>query len=319
MITYNHEPFIAKAIEGVLMQKTRFDIELIIGEDCSTDNTRKICIDYKERYPDLIRLQLPDKNKGMMQNFKDVLEAATGKYIALCEGDDYWTDPYKLQKQVTILESDESIKITFHSKYLLHPDNSIHIMNQFPIVKTVTYRADLFQMNYIPTLSVVYRNTKNIIDFSLAEGFWFGDYFLYLSLLKTSRDKIYYINEAMGVYRCGRKESASNSAPKIKKYEDFIKLYKYFLANEKGLSRNEIASLHSSLARARLGLISSEDYQKNLVVWSGQYLQACLSILISLVQKRKNYKLYTSYILFIKVLLKKIRNLIERPLKLSKP
>ena len=98
------ENFIKDAIEGILMQKTSFPIELIIGEDCSTDNTRKIVEDYEEKYPNLIFAQYSEKNLGMMNNFFNVLQAAVGKYIALCEGNDYWTDPLKLQKQVYFLE-----------------------------------------------------------------------------------------------------------------------------------------------------------------------------------------------------------------------
>ena len=100
VITYNQEKYIAQAIDGVLMQQTDFPIELIIGEDCSPDNTRKICLDYKNKYPDKIKLLLPDKNKGSMRNFIDTMQAANGKYIALCEGDDYWTD---WQKETTCI------------------------------------------------------------------------------------------------------------------------------------------------------------------------------------------------------------------------
>src|SRR5574344_2319007 len=110
-ITYNHEPFIAKTIEGVLMQQVKFPIELIIAEDCSTDGTRAICQQYAEQYPDLIRLITSESNVGAIANERRAMLAARGKYIAFCEGDDYWTDPLKLQKQVDFLES--------------HPDYSV--------------------------------------------------------------------------------------------------------------------------------------------------------------------------------------------------
>jgi len=103
-ITYNHEPYIAEAIEGVLMQKCSFPIELVIGEDCSTDNTRKICEEYANK-SELIKLLPTETNLGMMPNFIRTLQSCTGKYIAMCEGDDYWTDPLKLQKQVDFLEA----------------------------------------------------------------------------------------------------------------------------------------------------------------------------------------------------------------------
>lgn len=105
MITYNHEKFIAQAIDSVIMQKTNFDYEIVIGEDCSTDRTREIVLEYKAKHPDKFKLLLQEKNVGMMQNFIVTLKTCNGKYIALLEGDDYWTDPLKLQKQVDFLQA----------------------------------------------------------------------------------------------------------------------------------------------------------------------------------------------------------------------
>lgn len=106
MITYNHEPFIEKAIASVLHQQTNFQYELVIAEDNSSDATRALCEKYAALNPEVIRLRTAgDKNKGMSQNFLEAIEACKGKYIAFCEGDDYWTDPFKLQMQVDFLEN----------------------------------------------------------------------------------------------------------------------------------------------------------------------------------------------------------------------
>ena len=113
-ITYNHEKFITKTIEGVLMQQVNFPIELILAEDCSTDNTRAICRRYAEQYPELIRLITSESNVGAIANEQRAMLAARGKYVAFCEGDDYWTDPLKLQKQVGFLESHPDYSVTFH-------------------------------------------------------------------------------------------------------------------------------------------------------------------------------------------------------------
>lgn len=113
-ITYNHEPYIAKTIEGVLMQQVNFPIEYIIAEDCSTDDTRKICEEYVAKYPDLINLLPSEHNLGAKENEYRAMKIAKGKYIAFCEGDDYWTDPLKLQKQVDFLESHPDYSVTFH-------------------------------------------------------------------------------------------------------------------------------------------------------------------------------------------------------------
>jgi glycosyltransferase involved in cell wall biosynthesis len=105
VITYNHEQFIAQAIESVLMQETEFVVELVIGEDCSTDGTRRIVQAYVGKYPNVIRALLPGRNLGMAMNYEAVWQACRGKYIAWLDGDDYWRNPQKLQKQVALMEA----------------------------------------------------------------------------------------------------------------------------------------------------------------------------------------------------------------------
>lgn len=122
VVTFNHEKFISICLDSILAQQTDFSFEIIIGEDDSSDNTRAICQDYAENHPDQIRLFLRDRAEVKvlfgkqigMNNFKKTLKAATGKYIAICEGDDYWNDPYKLQKQVDWLEIQQDYAGCFH-------------------------------------------------------------------------------------------------------------------------------------------------------------------------------------------------------------
>lgn len=121
MIAYNHAPFIAEAIEGVIKQKCKFDIELIIGEDCSTDETMRIAREYQERYPKVIRIITYEKNVGVHSNMRAVLEAARGKYIAFCEGDDYWIDPEKIQTEYDIFNNDKAISIV-HGDHVFRQD-----------------------------------------------------------------------------------------------------------------------------------------------------------------------------------------------------
>ena len=112
-VTYNHVGFIRDAIDSFLMQKTDFNYEICLGEDASNDGTRGICVEYAKKYPDKIRLFLRSRDDVIKingtatgrYNFIETLKECKGKYIALCEGDDYWTDPYKLQKQVDFLEA----------------------------------------------------------------------------------------------------------------------------------------------------------------------------------------------------------------------
>jgi len=105
MLTYNQAPYIGQAIGGVLQQKRNFPFELVIGEDCSTDGTREIVLEYQKKYPDIIRVIKSDKNVGGTKNNYRTMKACRGKYIAFCEGDDYWHNPNKLQKQVDYMES----------------------------------------------------------------------------------------------------------------------------------------------------------------------------------------------------------------------
>lgn len=115
MITYNHAPFIAGAIEGVLRQKTDFPFELLIGEDCSTDGTREIVFEYQKKHPDIVRVITSDKNVGMNKNGLRTLRACRGKYTAFCEGDDFWQSPHKLQKQADYLESHPECGLVYSS------------------------------------------------------------------------------------------------------------------------------------------------------------------------------------------------------------
>ena len=110
MITYNHEPYIRQAIEGVMMQKTDFEFELVIGEDASQDKTREICFEYQKKYPDKIRVLWWHENVTKYGgNGRRVTARCRGEFIALCEGDDYWIDPLKLQKQVEVMRKHNSL------------------------------------------------------------------------------------------------------------------------------------------------------------------------------------------------------------------
>lgn len=103
MTAYNHAPYIGRAIEGVLSQRTTFAVELVLSDDCSPDGTGAICRDYAARYPDRIRLLTGDVNVGMRANYRRTIEACRGRYVAMCDGDDWWCDPLKLQRQVEAL------------------------------------------------------------------------------------------------------------------------------------------------------------------------------------------------------------------------
>ena len=163
MITYNHEKFIAQAIDSVLMQQTDFEYELVIGEDCSTDRTRAMVVDYAGRYPDRIRPLLRERNLGMNPNFVQTFQSCRGEYVALLEGDDYWTDPLKLQKQTDYLSSRPDCSLCFHPVHLAYDDSHGDGKTSWPPSRKPSYTLyDVLAAKYlwIHTSSILVRNNQ---------------------------------------------------------------------------------------------------------------------------------------------------------------
>lgn len=208
MITYNHENYIREAIEGVLMQMCDFNIELIISNDYSIDSTDSVIQDILQNHPkaSMIKYINHKRNLGMMPNFIQALEQCNGKYIALCEGDDYWTDPLKLQKQVDFLEGNPNYNICFHKVQLLKNGiikdaDDITIKRYDAIENFPVQLSDLLEQgNFIHTPSVVFRNQIINIPFEF-EFSPVGDYFLYIIL--ANQGFIKRLDDTMAVYRDG--------------------------------------------------------------------------------------------------------------------
>jgi glycosyltransferase involved in cell wall biosynthesis len=217
VLTYNHEKFIAQALDSILMQEGNFDYEIVIGEDCSTDNTRNIVTDYQKKHPDRIRLLLPEKNLGMMRNLVQTYKACEGQYIAILEGDDYWTSPHKLQKQVDFLDANPDFAICFHNARTLWQNGERAGTLLCPLFqKKESTIEDLLSQNFVPTLTVMLRN-RVVTDFP--DGFLdlnYGDWpFL---LLNAQYGKIGYIRETMAVYRIHAGGAASAAYTNKEKY-----------------------------------------------------------------------------------------------------
>ena len=167
IVTYDQEAFIGQALDSVLMQRTDFDFEIVIGEDCSTDRTREIVEQYARLYPDRIRALLHPYNLGPSHirgknNFVATFEACRGKYVALLEGDDYWTDLCKLQKQVDFLDNHPDFSTCFHWADWLD-EESCRIKPGWrlgpPLIKPYYTLDDLLEHgNFIQTASVMFRN-----------------------------------------------------------------------------------------------------------------------------------------------------------------
>lgn len=201
MITYNHENYIREAVEGVLMQQCNFEVELILSNDCSIDKTDEVVQIIIQNHPNSSWIQYTNhsQNKGMMPNFIWAMQQCKGKYIALCEGDDYWTDPLKLQKQVDFLEANLNYVLCFHQIDILKTNREIvndfitKVPDNYETIETLATLG-----NYIHTPSVVFRNIITEFPFEFEQS-PIGDYFLYMML--AEQGKLKYLEEKMAVYR----------------------------------------------------------------------------------------------------------------------
>lgn len=212
-LVYNHEPYLRDCFEGFVMQKTNFRFVAIVHEDCSTDNSAAIIREYEAKYPDIFRpiyetenqYSKPDGSLGRIMNA--AIDATGAKYIAMCEGDDYWTDPYKLQKQVDILEADETLMACCTDCAMVDNHSVIMKEKRGGVVKDdIPGRynlRDFFRDNHqYPTLSVVYRNTHTEevrAKHRHTENAFLGDWTLWICLLIYG--DMYYLNEVTCAYR----------------------------------------------------------------------------------------------------------------------
>ena len=201
LITYKHELYIRQAIESILMQKIDFSWEIIIADDCSPDGTAQIVQEYQMQYPELIRLIKRESNVGPGENFVELLGSAKGKYIAYLEGDDYWTDDKKLQKQFALMESTPEYSMCYHKikwDFDYPSDNWEKLGSESNV-------GDQFESNisdvlkrgwFIRSSSMFFRNIKLPPNFEKLNT---GDFPLHVLMAHTG--KIRFINEVMGVYR----------------------------------------------------------------------------------------------------------------------
>lgn len=235
LITFNQEKFLSKAIEGILNQIVDFEVELIISDDCSEDNTENIVKFYQSNHPNgyWIKYFRHPHNLGMINNFKWTLNKCSGKYIALCEGDDYWIDNNKLTTQTDFLNLNNEFVLVFHPVYELMPNGEY--LNNYKINykkhKQIYNLIDLLMIgNFIHTPSVLFRNLQ--ISFpSQFEKSPIGDYFLYVLL---AQEGLFYRQEKlMSVYRVGSGIYSSLSYSKqrlkvLKMYSIFYELFDDF-------------------------------------------------------------------------------------------
>ncbi|WP_396164800.1 glycosyltransferase family 2 protein [Flavobacterium sp.] len=200
MITYNHANYIETAIQGVLSQIGNFEIELVIANDNSPDNTDEVinkCIQNNSS-KHKIKYIHNTQNIGMMPNFEKALNACDGDFLAICEGDDYWINPNKIEKQVNFLLANKAFSICYHT-VAIDNNGSIEVDTITKKTKVDTTIYDLAKNNFIHTCSVLYKNKPQI---KLPENFskvTVGDYYLHMLFAKTGN--IHYLDELLAHYR----------------------------------------------------------------------------------------------------------------------
>jgi glycosyltransferase involved in cell wall biosynthesis len=201
MITYNHAPFIAQAMDSALTQDVPFPIELVVADDCSTDGTGEIVREYAARFPRVIRPVLNEQNLGMQRNFHRVWRACRGQYIALLDGDDYWTCPDKLRAQAALLDARPDCALSFHPATWSHDDPNADF--EFPARSGLSLDLPtLAGQNFITTCSVMYR--AGVVRDPPP---WLGDLALIdwpLHVLHAARGGIAMWDRNCAVYRVGK-------------------------------------------------------------------------------------------------------------------
>ena len=270
VITYQHVNYIEQCLNSILMQKTNFVYEIVIGEDQSSDGTREICIKYADKYPGKIRLFLRDREQTAIYdeagkfikslNGTLTIRSCRGKYIALCEGDDYWTDPYKLQKQVDLLENNPEYVACFHGYEIFNGVENTGTFNK----KSILLKDDLkgFEFTSIfdsdvwitqPLTALFRKEALSRITCMDRYAYW-RDVHMFYHLLNGH--KAYYMNQVMAVYRRHEGGVFSMIGKQDQLYVSY-KIYRELFINNKSDGRLKTAYL--SIATDLLALPAKKE------------------------------------------------------------
>ena len=266
--TYNQEPYIRQCIEGFLMQKTNFPFEIIINDDCSTDGTTEIIKEYEKQYPNLINAIYHSENqqsRGVRSvYFEYVFPAARGKYMAMCEGDDYWTDPLKLQKQVDFLEKYNEYSLVYSKVKVVNGQGTL--MNYFG--REDTFDSLLSQGSHISTPSTCFRlhfYKKFLKEVGIHSDWEMTDFPLWLFIAYYS--KIKYMDVVFASYRV-LENSASNRNNfhnRAKFKSSFYNICEYFAI--KYNHKDKIRQIHKNKIEALLSLSLEFNRKPPTEVW----------------------------------------------------
>lgn len=268
--SYNHEKYIRQCLDSVLAQKGDFEMEIILGDDCSTDGTGQVLEECQEKYPQIIQRLQNEKNLGIAKNLKRCLEACTGKYIAICEGDDYWTSDGKIQRQMQLLETHPDYSMCFSAltlyyeqegKYSPHNDQVKFPRDELTI-------EDLIAVNYIGNFSccmyrtsVVQKLPDSLFKMQMADWLF--------NMACSETGKIGFIREPLSVYRIHAKGAWAGKTD-IDQISEIIGLSKtynqYFQFRHNDLFEKRLAALVDQLAAKNSKAGRSKGHKRTIFV-----------------------------------------------------
>lgn len=286
-VTYNHAPFIRQALDGFVMQKTTFPFRAYVADDCSTDGTAEIIKEYSERYPDIIVPIFRAANMGPECNDLDLCERIRSKYVAWCEGDDFWTDENKLQLQFDYLEAHPECSICFHPVRVFFEDGSkegyVYPTPAQRHNKSILELSDLLRENFIQTNSAVYRWRFANEDIRAAhiQGVLPGDW--YSHLLHAQVGRIGFIDRVMACYRRhpggvwydSRDKDTENRL--LLKYG--IGMMKFFSAVESNIALDKV-SYHRDVTLPNAERLARVYVQNGLFSQAAQIVSMCPDVLV---------------------------------------
>jgi glycosyltransferase involved in cell wall biosynthesis len=297
--TYQQNAYIKDCLQGILMQKTNFPFEILLGEDQSTDGTREICIEYAQKYPDKIRLFLHHRENSIkingrqtgLFNFLYNFFSSRGKYIAICEGDDYWTDPFKLQKQVDEMETNLYINISSHPAVIrnekLKKETSIwcnfgNTQRILPVKDVIFYFGRVCPM---PAILIRNVNVPFFVDLALDAPAAHG----VITLFWSHPSGVLYLPDPMCVYRVNTSTSTVSNYLKKKGHH-------FTFINEKNKTLLEINKYFKGLYSKEIDH-KIKMHQHSLVVSNKISLKNKLHLINN---NKQNFSLYLIIVLFLK-------------------
>lgn len=249
IITYNHGKYIGQALDSILGQETNYTYKIIIGDDCSTDDTRETLKYYKDKHPDKIELLLNEKNKGPIGNLRNVYNSCNAEFVTLIEGDDYWLDKNKLQIQIDKLKNNPQIATVCAKSRICK--GTVLTEEVFPNVDgdRVFTIEEMFEGSLISTISLMWKKSS-------LEQFpeWIDDTFIIadfpMNILRGTKGEIYFMDKELTVYR-KHSTGITKATDKKKWHKEFIKVYEGLKNN---IDTKYTTSVDRALAKEKLHL-----------------------------------------------------------------